>query len=630
MRKASFLTFLLLLLYSKGYTAVDTLVVQPSAPTILMAPYFQVVEDEAGVYSADSLFAQPELFRSLSEFQPAQKNSVFWLYSIIKPTETVDVVVSFKHLSYADLYIVADTTDAPITHQSAGAFRVSSQIQLGDTRFTFRLQLKSGISYRMLIRSHHTKQYKPIFDFELSNLHRFEKVKSQWELVDIIFLGAGLLLVTYVFISWLMTRYKPYLWLVIFVAGMMLYRLALGRYLIDWFFPEKPITGWLLTIHFLHPALAGLYLLILDFCQIKEKSWLLYRFGKIVLYSILVNTMLAFLINYYTSNFQLSGQLNGLFLIVQFIYLFFILTLWKKLDQHQRFLGYGIVLYLLLGFTTTMLFLLLGEVVFTMFGIILGSLIVFISLFFLTGINGKLWKNEKDKTQYLSQLNQLQKQQNELLEENVTARTKELNERNARIELLMNELNHRVKNNLQFLYSMNSLQLASNKDHFVGEILRDNVARIKSMMLVNDALQTNNNEDNSFLSAAQFLQDITDHAKVVFTSLVPVDICLLVDDALQLKAKSLSCLGLIVTELITNSCKHAFSHQPLPKVVIDIKSDDDCWKMHYSDNGTVAKTESRKGFGLSLITDLTRQLRGQVQQEDSGSISYFFTFPKNQ
>ncbi len=593
-----------------------------------MRPYFGIIEDDAAIYNPDTLFANPGLFTSITGFKTTAPSSIFWLFTRIKSSGETDAVISFKHLSYADLYIMPDTPGAVITRRRAGAFMPAYQISPGDSRFHFQLKLASGITYRILIRNQHTKQYQPVFDFELNDIHRFTKTKQRWELIDFWFQGAALLLLLYILINWTTTRYRPYLWLAVFITGLILYNLALSRYLIDWFFPSHPYFGWQLTIHFLHLAIAGLYLLILDFWKVKERNYQLYRLGTVVLWGILLLSVFSFFINHYTGNFRIMSQVNGFFLIIQVAYLLRLLLFWKKFDKQERFLAYGVILYLVVGLFVTLALFVAGESAFSLFIILSGSLLISVSLLFLTGINGKLWQDEKDKTLYLAQINQLQQQQNQLLEENVAERTRELNLRNEHIELLMNELNHRVKNNLQLLYSLNSLQLSGSKDDYAGNILKDNVARIKAMMLVNDSLNPINKADNKTISPVTFIADIAEHSKKMFAQSASVNIRLIIDDTLVLDATAGICLGLIVTELITNSYKHAFSEQPQPQIDIEILPERKCWKMHYYDNGIGISSHPGDTFGLTLIADLTRQLKGKYNIKNRrNGVSYFFTFP---
>ncbi len=563
-------------------------------PAVAMRPYFSILEDDAALYNSAALFARPGLFRSIEGFKPAKANGVFWLFTRIKSPGAANAAISFRHLSYADLYIIPDTPGAAIMHRRAGAFRPAEQISPGDSRFFFHLQLAAGLTYKVLIRSHHTKQYQPVLDFELSDLYRFAKATQRRELVDFWFQGASLLLLLYVLISWATTRYRPYLWLAVFITGLMLYNLALSRYLIDWLFPMHPYFGWQLTIHFLHIALAGLYLLILDFWKVKEKNPRLYRLGKAVLYAILLLSVVSFLIHYRSGNFRIMSQVNSFFLIIQVAYLSRLLMLWKNFDKPERFLAYGIILYLAVALFVTLALLIVGETVFDLFVILSGSISVIVSLLFLTGIN---------------------------------ERTRELSRRNEHIELLMNELNHRVKNNLQLLYSLNSLQLAGSKDAYMGNILKENVVRIKAMMLVNDSLNPDNNPDNKTISPVTFIADIAEHSKKMFAQSAPVDIRLTIDDSLILDATAGLCLGLIVTELVTNSYKHAFTLQPHPQIDIEILSNGDHWKMYYHDNGKGFDNHTGNTFGLTFIADLTRQLKGHYSVSQQNGASYFFNFP---
>ncbi|MBX3257878.1 MAG: hypothetical protein KF862_27355 [Chitinophagaceae bacterium] len=621
------LSLYLFLFCGKLSAATDSIIFNPAASPVAMRPYFGIAEDGRAVYTPDTLFANPGLFTSIAGFKSEKPGSVFWLFTRIKSPDAADAALSFQHLTYADLYIMPDTPGAVATHQRAGAFRPAEQINPGDSRFHFQLRLDAGITYRVLIRSRHTKQYQPVFNFELNDLYRFTRARQQRELVDFWFQGAALLLLLYVLITWAITRYRPYLWLGVFITGLMLYNLALNRYLIDWFFPSNPDFGWRFTIHFLHLALAGLYLLILDFWKVKEKNQQLYRLGKAVLYAILLLSILSFLIHHYTGNFRIMSQVNGCFFIIQVVYLLRVLLLWKSLDKQERFLAYGVILYLVVALFVTLALFVVGEAAFSSFAILSGSLLVSVSLLFLTGINGKLWQNEKDKTLYLAQLTQLQQHQNQLLEESVTERTLELNHRNRHIELLMNELNHRVKNNLQLLYSLNSLQLAGSKDGYAGSILKDNVARIKAMMLVNDSLNPGNNPGNKTILPATFIADIVEHSKKMFAQSAPVDIRLTIDDTLILDATTGLCLGLIVTELITNSYKHAFVEQPQPQISIEILNADNHWKMNYRDNGKGISIQPGNTFGLTLIADLTRQLKGHYGISRHNGFSYFLNFP---
>ncbi len=592
-----------------------------------MRPYLSILEDEAEKYRPGLLLTEPDLFRSGEGFTAAKPGNIFWLLTNLYSPTHAEVVVSFKHLTYADLYLLPDISGARTVHRKAGAFRPSADIYPGDDRFYFQFRLEAGVHYRVLIRSHHTKQYKPILDFELDDRDSFIAAKLRSELIDYWFQGASFLLLIYAIISWRNTRYKPYIWLAVFICGLLLYNLALSRYLIDWIFPSHPEVGWRLIIHFLHLGLAGFYLLLLNFWKLKEKNLTLYKMGRAIIWGILLLSALSFLIHYTTADFSLMSKVNGCFLIIQSIYLIRALLLWKRFDRQERFLAYGVIIYLSIAVFASAGIFIVGEKIYSLFNILSGSILITVSLLFLIGINGKLWDNEKEKTVYLAQLNQLQEQQNQLLEDKVTQRTMELHRRNEHIELLMNELNHRVKNNLQLLYSLNSLQLKGSQDLSISNILKDNVSRINAMMLANDQLSAANPIHGDPLSSDKLFAGIIEHTKEMFTQKVIVNITLNMRESPILNPSDRLCVGLIVTELLTNSYKHAFSKQCLPRIKLDIITETDSWHMNYQDNGTGIATNSRKGFGMTLIDDLTRQLKGNYQLDSQNGNCYKFNFP---
>jgi len=619
---------ILCLLCGHWCTATSKIINYNGRSTIFLKQYFGILEDDKnGLLTADLLFNKPELFNSFNDFSPTKLDDPFWLYTEIQSSNDEEVVLSFKNLASAILFVLPDTAGASYQQHYAGAFCPDSLVSNGDSRFHFQLTLVRGMKYRILIRSQHSKRYNPIFDFELNDSQLFYTKRAKKERLDYWFQGAGILLLVYILANGLITKYRPYIWMAVFITGLLMYNLALNRYFIDWFFPNNPIAGWRLSIHFLHIATAGLYLLIIDFWKIKTRSPGLYRLGKFILYGIPVLSLLSFFINYYFANFKLTSQINSCLFLVQLYYLIRLLSLWKGFDKQERYLAYGIVLYLAVALFVSSAVLTTGERFLTLIPFFSGLVQTVVSLLFLIGINGKLWQNEADKLLYQQQLNDLQYKQNQLLETSVKERTQELQHGKMQIELLIDELNHRVKNNLQLLYSLNSLQMSVSKDQNVNNILKDNVARIKAMMLVNENLNPEKNNNSVLFSPANVITKISSHLKQIFNNGIPVQINIDIDESIIINATSGLSLGLIITELITNSFKYAFPSQPMPVISITLNKYRYGWQLQYRDNGNGMITQKSDSFGLNLISDLTRQLRGSYKVVTENGVHYIFSFP---
>jgi two-component sensor histidine kinase len=596
----------------------------PSDSTINLKPHFSVIEDPKHQFTATELLKNNNHFQPIKGFKPQEQTSTFWLITRLSGTEQAEASIYFNHLSFADLYFMADTPGAKMIHRQAGAFRPIEQITKSDSRFDFAIKIEPHIPYIILIKSRHTKKYPPVFDFYLSERYTFLEAKYKRELNDLWPQGASALLLIYIFLRWITTRHRPFIWLMLFLGSFNLYGIALNRYIVDWFFPSAPYYGWLITQHFLHFGLAGLYLLLLDTWDMKHKSNRLYQWGKGFIYGLLLLTIIVFLNNYYASNFKLSAKLTIGFLMPLLVYsIILLISMWKKLDKHELLLAYGLIFYMLVNAAGSAGVLFFGEYYYTILPNITKAVSISIAFLFLMGLNGRLRQNALDKTRYLKELNLLQQHQNELLEENVNQRTRELSQRNAHIETLMNELHHRVKNNLQMLYSLNSLRLNGKDDTEAGNILKDNISRIKAMMLVNENLQLN--EDDRSLVLKPFIKSIIAHSSQIFEAEKAVQFNVDIAGHLTLESKLALPLGLIVSELLVNSYKHAFKNTVSPEIAISIHHLNNYWHISYSDNGCGMPKHMVPSFGTNLIQDLTRQIQGKLQVSSGEGLTYTFT-----
>lgn len=591
---------------------------------INLKSYFEVLEDASHSFAAKTLISQKTLFKPISGFKPNSPTSDFWLITRVTSREQVEATIHFKNLSFAELYFMADTPNTKIMYREAGAFRPAAKIIEGDSRFHFTIKLDQQIPYIILIKSRHIKNYPPVFDFYLTERYTFLQAKYEGELNDLWPQGASALLFLYIFLRWITTRYRPFIWLMLFVAAFNLYGIALNRYVIDWFFPSLPQTGWLLPQHFLHLGLLGLYLLLLDSWDIKRKNLKLYQWGKFLMFGLLILTIAVFISNYYFVNFELAGKMTISFLAVLLLYSIALLVrIWKQLNNQELYLAYGLIFFFVVIIVGSLSVLIFEESSYTVLPNLSKAISIFIAFLFLMGLNGRLRQNELDNTNYLKKLNLLQQNQNEILEESVKERTNELRKRNAHIETLINEINHRVKNNLQMLYSLNSLRLNNKEKTEANDILKDNISRIKAMMLVNENLQFN--EDNQQLVLNPFINSIISHCSKIFEAEKEVKFNINIPDFICLDSKFALPLGLIISELLVNSYKHAFKHTTSPSISIAVEQLEKILKIDYSDNGVGISESATPSFGTNLIQDLTRQIQGKVNLSNEGGVHYTFT-----
>lgn len=603
---------------------------------------FRVFEDVFSTGSAASVLSSYHLFPPLSRLKPQNPTSTYWLASNIQSRlPESEIVLFFTHLTFVDLYLYQD--GHLLHHRQAGAFRPQKDIHPDDSRFHFRLPLQAGKSYTLLLKVKHTKHYQPNFDFTIQPANAFADNIQRQKRADYWMQGAVGVFFLYTLLSLLVSRYRPYLWLLIFIAGVSLYALSMRGYFVDWFFPNTPETGWLFNIHFMHLGLVGIYMLILDFWHLKQKSLWLYRWGQLVVAGVFAVAITSLCINVFTSNYNLMNSINVWSFIFPFSFISYTLwCCWRSLNRAQRYLAWGIVLFALAGVVTSVSAGLLLEKSQTILPYISHSATLGVVLLFSTGLKEDLRLYEIEKNAALQQLTILQQQQNSLLEQKVAERTAELQksnqgltqqqvllaERNQKIEVLINELNHRVKNNLQLLYSLIHLQLPGVQDAAAQELLKGNIAKIRAMMLVNE--QFARYEEQPVIHLNEFCTELIRYIQNIFDPGQKVQVVIQIPEDITLKGRDSQPFGLILTELMTNAFKYAFTDQPAPCIHISASHDPEkTFQFQFRDNGKGLADPDHKltsSMGMMLIRDLTRQMNGAVILSGEGGLAYQFTF----
>jgi PAS domain S-box-containing protein len=196
-------------------------------------------------------------------------------------------------------------------------------------------------------------------------------------------------------------------------------------------------------------------------------------------------------------------------------------------------------------------------------------------------------------------------------------------------EVLLKEIHHRVKNNLQVISSMLNLQSAYVKDKQALDLFTESRNRVKSMALIHEKLYQSKD-----LARIDFGDYVRTLAEDLFHSyrMGPADIKLTIDieDVLLDIDKALSC-GLIINELVSNSLKYAFPPDTAGQISISLHSDaDGIFTLIVSDNGkgVPENIDFRyvKSLGLQLVSLLTEQLDGAIEVEGKGGTSFTISF----
>ncbi|MVM28963.1 hypothetical protein GO755_02880 [Spirosoma sp. HMF4905] len=204
-----------------------------------------------------------------------------------------------------------------------------------------------------------------------------------------------------------------------------------------------------------------------------------------------------------------------------------------------------------------------------------------------------------------------------------------LSRKNRRLSLhnaaLVQEQNHRVKNNLQLISSLLSLQSNRLADESAKNAVEDSQRRIEVMSLLQRKLY--DGENLTTVHVADFIRELTEMVLQTF-EMDQIETTYQIPSTLTLSADYVMRIGLIVNELITNACKYAFPEHPHPTLHIEASLDKTTFHLRVADNGKGFEIPplSSKSFGMRLIQIQVEQLYGTYQFDNQDGMTFTMSF----
>ena len=199
-------------------------------------------------------------------------------------------------------------------------------------------------------------------------------------------------------------------------------------------------------------------------------------------------------------------------------------------------------------------------------------------------------------------------------------------------EILVREIHHRVKNNMQIISSLLNLQTKYVDDKEAVNILKESQNRVRSMAIIHEKLYHSKN-----LTKINFVDYIQSLVLNLFYSynieetqikaiLELEDICLNMETAVP--------CGLIISELISNSLKYAFPNGRNGEIIVSLESEEDNYKLCISDNGIGLPENINfnniRTLGLLLVNTLTEQIDGEINIKRGHGTKYEIMFKEQE
>ncbi|MDX2214097.1 MAG: PAS domain S-box protein [Oculatellaceae cyanobacterium bins.114] len=197
-------------------------------------------------------------------------------------------------------------------------------------------------------------------------------------------------------------------------------------------------------------------------------------------------------------------------------------------------------------------------------------------------------------------------------------------------EVLLKEIHHRVKNNLQIVSGLLQLQAQGLSDTKTVNALRESQSRIESMSLIHKKLYTSS--DLGQIDVADYIQNLAVSLLTTY-QISPGSIALNVDvESVILNLDQAIPCGLIINELVSNALKHAFLIDQPGEINIKLCQVDEHLKLTIQDNGVglpeQINWQETQSLGLSLVYALaTEQLDGELVVDHSGGMTFIIQFP---
>jgi PAS domain S-box-containing protein len=198
----------------------------------------------------------------------------------------------------------------------------------------------------------------------------------------------------------------------------------------------------------------------------------------------------------------------------------------------------------------------------------------------------------------------------------------------AEKELILREVHHRLKNNLNSIGDFLDLQGAAAADGASREVLNKASLRVRSMLLLYDKLYKS--AGILRLSVADYIPELVDRVTANFALAASIEVRKDIE-AFELEAKILQPLGIIVNELLTNAMKYAFVGRRAGSLAVTARAEGGRAVLTVEDDGVglpdSVSLDRPSGFGLTLVAELSAQIRGRARLERGRGTRIVLEFP---
>lgn len=438
-----------------------------------------------------------------------------------------------------------------------------------------------------------------IIDLKLWNENSFYQKEIKHQIILSLFFGAMFILGIYNLFIYLFTRDKSYLYYVIYIFGLIAHHLVYVGFTKLYMFNSKILLDILeLSSVLVALPVYALGLFTKSFLQTNQ-----YPILNKILNGFLIVIPISILFFIFTDDYdKYRNSLTMLFLLFLMI-----VTIYGAIKRNKQayFILFGWFIFLSSG----MLMFLSSSGIFDIkkfFPYLIETSFVMEAIIFSIALANRITSLQKEKNEANNRLIIQQKNETKRLSKEVDLRTKDLKTALDEKELLLKELNHRVKNNMQTIVSLIRLQSDEVENEKLKDILLTIQNRISAMGHLHELLYKQDNIN--YIDVYEYFEILIEEVRYSYDSYINIHL----DIKTKLKMEQAIYCGLIINELITNSFKYAFPNKEGNIYVILEK--DEKMKLTVKDDGIgFEKTNTTFSLGLTLVNTLAlNQLKGKI------------------
>ena len=470
-----------------------------------------------------------------------------------------------------------------------GLFQIQPDRKSLNPTFEIVLQPKENATFYVKANSIITTL---IVELKIYEINKFYSQELQTQLIYDLFFGAMFILAIYNIFVFVFSRDISYLLYVLYVLGVIYHQLLFTGIGYVHLIPKEYIS------HVIELSVLATTIPIIALAFFSKVFLQVSKYPK---HNVLLNYLIAIVIisvfvHIYVSNLGILRNLPSMILVL------FLMELSIYLAYKRNRQAY----YIIAGWIFA------GLSVFYMYmknaGFTIIDLPYFVEFSFLSeaiifsvALVDKIKTLQQDKNELNSKLLMKIESDKKFLESLVSEKTVELQEAFDEQSLLLYELNHRVKNNLQTVMSLINLQANNITDENLKEVLKTIQNRISAMSLIHELLYQKS--DISTVNIREYFHTLADNIEYTFD--IDADIEYKLEANYFDVETTISC-GLILNELLINSFKYAFKGVEEPKIIISLKKEIEIFTLTIYDNGIGYNQHDmsnikKTSFGLSLI-----------------------------